>query len=361
MTDKLIENEGNTSKRSRWLNQLSAHMVDGYENTEYGKSKVKIVSFKDEKSPMLLLEHVWYGDDIYANSLLPWLRELGDHQNIEVRLRVAATVGHLSAHEFRPVYDQVILPWAKSPKNAVRKLASLALTVLACDEDEDIAQQSLNVLHRWSNLENATALHWTAITAYGGYLGQIYPQQALDNLKTMIQAGNGLLFPAIAQALSHLFESGQQVQGLDSFVLKSIKNWVETGVKTSIHQLSMIIFWELMRKSHIYEGGCIKPTLLVMSKQTQDNEDCVVNILGQALNLELTRELVLTEFFNWLQLVDKCQELFKTSARIVVALYSKGNYREQQRIYTYICRWSKSANNDSINRILILIEKRFNV
>jgi hypothetical protein len=353
MTSSSLNTEITEKKRSQWLEDVSAYLADGYEVTEYGKSRIKIVLFTDQEAPLAVLSHIWHEYDTYAKATLKWLRELGEHQNFEVRLRAAAVAGQLAIYEFRPVREEILSPWAKSDKQSVQRLAALALTVVAYDENEEIAQQALNLLHHWSGLKNSPRLHWTSIAAYGGYIGLLFPQQALDNLKLIAQSGDGRLFSDIAQAVASLFEAGQQFPTLHSLVLNALKSWVEQGQKTAIHQLSLLIFWGLMRESWLVKDNIRQPTLLWLAKQSQDIEDSVICLVRNALNLEFSRDLVLPEILSWLKFVDKQQSLYKTLARILFTLASPG--RERERICSYLSRWSR--NSESAIRILNLIQR----
>jgi hypothetical protein len=353
-------NSGATeTKRSQWLNQISAYLDDDYEFTEYGKSKIKVVLFKEEDAPLCLLSHIWNEYDSYARAMLQWLRGLGEHPNFEVRLRAAAVVGQLAIYEFRPVREEVILPWAKSDKQSVQKLASLALTVVAYADNEDTAQQSLKILHHWSGLTNSPRLRWTAIAAYGGYIGLLFPQEALENIEIIAQSGDARFFSDIAQALSHLFDSGEQVEGLHLAVLSALKRWSEQGKKTPIHQLSLLVFWGVMHESKIVENQLRQPTLLWLAKQSQNAEEKVSFLLKKALDLELTRDLILAELLIWLQFVDQQQDFYKTIARIIFTIVSQGEYRERLRILEYLKRWSIAKKSSAANQVLLLLRKHF--
>jgi hypothetical protein len=170
---------GTDRKRSEWLKEISAYLSDGYEVTEYGKSRIKIVSFANSDYPLALLSHIWNEYDTYAGATLDWLYELGTSSSLEVRLRAAAVAGQLAAYEFRPVREKIISPWAKSNKRNLQRLSALALTVVAYEDEEEVARQALNLLHHWSGLKNALQLHWTCISAYGSYIGLYFPKTHL--------------------------------------------------------------------------------------------------------------------------------------------------------------------------------------
>ncbi|MEG4997123.1 hypothetical protein [Microcoleus sp. B4-D4] len=349
-----IKNAGLTEKkRTQWLDDISAYLADAYEVTEYGKSQIKTVLFKNEEAPLSILSHIWHEYDNYAEATLKWVNELGEHPSFEVRLRAAAVAGQLAIYEFRPVREKILSPWAKSDKQSVQRLAALGLTIVAYDENEEIAQQALNLLHHWSALQNSPRLHWTAIAAYGGYIGLLFPQQALDNLKIIAQSGDGGLLSDIAQAVASLFDAGQQVSHLHLLVLNALKKWVGQDQKMSIHRLSLLIFWGLMSESWIVKDHVRQPTLLWLAKQSQDFEDLITYLVRNSLNLEGTRNLILPEILSWLKFVDKQEALYKTLARIIFTLANPG--KERERICSYLNRWSRSS--ETAIRILNLIKQ----
>lgn len=351
-----VENELTEKKRTQWINDIGAYLDDDKEVTEYGRSKIKVVKFKDEEASLSLLKHVWNEYDIYAESTLKWLYELGKDSNFEVRLRVAAVAGQLAIQEFRPVREQIISPWAKSNNQTLQRLSALALAVVAYDQNEEIYQQAINLLNHWSNLKKSYSLHWTAIAAYGGHIGLIFPEQALDNLKIIVKSNDGSLFPDVAQAVANLFYAGEQVSNSHLIVFNALKEWTEEENKeTSVHQLSLLIFWGLVHDSWSLVDNIYQPTILRFAKQNQTFEELVIHLVKEALNLEFSRDLILPEIFEWMQFVDQNQVLYKTLARIIFSLASSNSSREKERVCNYLNRWSRKSK--SATQILNLIKR----
>jgi hypothetical protein len=271
-------------KRSQWLKDIFAYLNEGYELTEYGKSRINTVSFSSEEAPSTLLYHIWLEYDDYARAIIQWLFELAEHSDVEVRLRVAVSVGQLAIYEFRPIREQVLSVWAKSNTKAIQRLSALALAVVAYNDNEEVSLQSVNLLHHWSSLHNSPRLQWTAIAAYGGYIGLLFPRQALDNLTIIAQSGSSELFPDIVRAISNLFDSGQQISGLHSLVLNTLRQWIEQSNQKNIHKLGLIAFWGIMRDSWIVKEKTRLPTLLLLAEQSQDSEDLVIYCLERVIN-----------------------------------------------------------------------------
>jgi hypothetical protein len=340
-------------KRSQWLKDIFAYLNESYELTEYGKSRINTVSFSSDEAPSTLLYHIWLEYDDYARAIIQWLFELAEHSDVEVRLRAAVSVGQLAIYEFRPIREQVLSAWAKSNTKAVQRLSALALAVVAYNDDEEVSVQSVNLLHHWSSLHNSPRLQWTAIAAYGGYIGLLFPQQALDNLTIIAQSGSSELFPDIVRAISNLFDAGQQISGLHSLVLNTLRQWIEQSNKKNIHKLGLIAFWGIMRDSWIVKEESRLPALLWLAKENQDSEELVIYCLRKALALQLTQDLMISEILDWLKLVDKEQVFYNTLARIVFFLAKDGTEKEQARICHYLNKWSKDS--ETATKILNLI------
>ena len=342
-------------KRSQWLKDIFAYLNESYELTEYGKSRINTVSFSSDEAPSTLLYHIWLEYDDYARAIIQWLFELAEHSDVEVRLRAAVSVGQLAIYEFRPIREQVLSAWAKSNTKAVQRLSALALAVVAYNDDEEVSVQSVNLLHHWSSLHNSPRLQWTAIAAYGGYIGLLFPQQALDNLTIIAQSGSSELFPDIVRAISNLFDAGQQISGLHSLVLNTLRQWIEQSNKKNIHKLGLIAFWGIMRDSWIVKEESRLPALLWLAKENQNSEELVIYCLRKALALQLTQDLMISEILDWLKLVDKEPMFYKVLARIVFSLAKNGTEKEQARVCHYLNKWSKDS--ETATKILNLIHR----
>lgn len=342
-------------KRSQWLKDVFAYLNESYELTEYGRSRINTVSFSSNEAPSALLYHIWLEYDDYARAIIQWLFELAEHSDAEVRFRAAVSVGQLAIYEFRPMREQVLSAWAKSNTKAVQRLSALALTVVAYNSNEEVSMQSVNLLRHWSSLHNSPRLQWTAIAAYGDYIGRLFPRQALDNLTIIAQSGSNQLFPDIVRAISNLFDAGQQISELYSLVLNTLRQWIEQSNKKNIHKLGLIAFWGIMRESWIIKDKTRLPTLLLLAEQSQGDENFVVYCLRNALGLELTQNLIIPEILNWLKLVDKEPMFYKTLARIVFSLAKNGTEKEQARVCHYLNKWSKDS--ETATKILNLIHR----
>jgi hypothetical protein len=336
-----------TTRRTKRLEEVYAHLEDGYENKEYGQSRIKRVIFNEPELQSAVLQYIWEEEDIYCNSILAWIEELGSHPSFEIRVIAAAVAGELSSYTFGMVKDEVFLPWAKSDKPFVQRLAALALSVPAYNEHQDISQQALKLVSHWSSLINSPKLRWTAIVAYGTYIGLRFPKLALDRMYEIVQSGDGRFFPAIAESVVNLFETSKLAASQNLLVLNALEKWTEQPPKTSLHRLGSLMFVGIMHESKISvpSGNKQISTLLFLSTEFQNHEDSVTCLLQRALNLKLTRNIALDESQRWLKIANNDHSLCKTMGRILFKICRIGTDREKERIGGYLSRWASDEHS----------------
>ena len=330
-----------TTRRTKRLEKVYAHLEDGYENKEYGQDRIKRVMFNEPELQSAVLQYIWEEEDAYCNSILTWIEELGSHPSFEIRIIAAAVAGELSSYTFGTVKDKVFLPWAKSDKPFVQRLAALALSVPAYNEHQDVSQQALKLVSHWSSLTNSPKLRWTAIVAYGTYVGLRFPSLALDKLYEVVQSDDGHFFSVIAESVVNLFETSKFVSSQNIIVLNALEKWTEHTPKTPTHRLGSLIFIGIMHESKISVPSSNKqiPTLLFLSTELQKHEDSVIRLLQRVLNLKLTRSIGLDESQRWLKVANGDRSLCKTMGRILFKICKTGNDRERERIGVCLSTW----------------------
>ncbi|GET37822.1 nSTAND3 domain-containing NTPase [Microseira wollei] len=358
-----------TSKRSQKLKEFRTHLVQGYQNTEFGLSPVELIELDNPTFQPAILSYVWHEYDQYRERLLKWLHQLGSHRNFEVRIRAAAAVGELSKYAFGDVLDQVVRPWANCQDRQLQRLAALALSIPVFESN--LAPQVLKLLHSWSTLKNNLNLPWTAATAYSGYVGLRFPDIALRDLFAIAQSGEGQLLSAVAEGVASIFNAGFHFT-----VLNALKAWTEQANTEVTAQFGLLIFWVLIREAKVATDSNKDnwPTLLWLvweekklvkenPKTDQVYEDLVTCLLQRALNLKVTRKLVLQEIRKWLQLVDDDPEhkLYETVGSIIFTLAAQGTGRERERITYNLEQWKSVEQPNAANKILSKIKKYLNI
>lgn len=348
-----------TTRRTKRLEEVYAHLEDGYENKEYGQDRIKRVIFDEPEFQSAVLQYIWEEEDGYCNSMLTWVEELGSHPSFEIRIIAAAVAGELSSYTFGTVKDKVFLPWAKSDQPFVQRLAALALSVPAYSEHQDISQQALKLVSHWSSLTNSPKLRWTALVAYGTYIGLRFPKLALDKMYEVVQSDNGCFFAVIAESIVNLFETSKLVASQNLVVLNALEKWIEQPPKTSAHQLGSLIFVGIMHESKILVPSSNKqtPTLLFLSTEFQEHEDSVTFLLQRALNLKLTRNAALDETHRWLRIAGIDHSLCKTMGRILFKICRTGANRERERIGVHLSKWALGENSCAKEIFSVLQQK----
>jgi hypothetical protein len=348
-----------TTRRTKRLEEVYAHLEDGYENKEYGQDRIKRVVFDEPGLQSAVLQYIWEEEDTYCNPLLTWIEELGSHPSFEIRVIAAAVAGELSSYTFGTVKDKVFLPWAKSDKPFVQRLAALALSVPAYSERQDISQQALKLVSHWSSLENSPKLRWTAIVAYGTYVGLRFPELALDQMYKAVQSDDGRFFSIVAESVVNLFETSKFISSQNVIVLNALEKWTEPAPKTPTHRLGSLIFTEVMRDSKISVLSSKKqiPTLLFLSTEFQKHEDSVICLLRRVLNLKLTRSVALDEIQRWLTVANGDRSLCKTMGRILFKICRTGDGRERERIGVCLCKWALDEHSCAHEVFSVLKQK----
>ena len=350
-------------KRSERLNEVSAHLTQGFENTEFGRSPVELVELDNPAFQPAILACIWNEYDFYRDKLLEWLYKLGFHPESEfkVRIKAAAAVGELSKYAFKDVLDRIIRPWANCSKQSVQKLVPLALSVPIFEGD--LASQVLKLLHNWSRLKNNPHLRRTAIIAYGSYIGIRFPDIALRDLFKIAQSGDPNLLSATAESVTILFEAGKLVPNNYFLVLKTLQDWTSQPKDPFPHQLGLLIFWILMREARV-PGASNQgywPTLLRLAAQ-QDSVyiDIIIQLLRRSLNQKQLNEIeafplrkrTLEELHNWLQLVDDDTRLYPILGSILFKLVVQGDELEKLRILKKLKEWKSAGHPKAASKIL---------
>jgi hypothetical protein len=354
--------------RSSFLKDVCASLDQGFENTERGLSPVEIVKLDNSGFQPAILSFVWHEYNRLREPLLLLLYELGSDPSFDVRSRAAAAVGELSRYDFTSVLEKVLRPWANSQDQRLQKLAALALSIPIFDSN--LAPQVLGLLHNWSGLTNNIRLRWTAIAAYGGYVGLRFPDVAMRDLFDIAKSGNEFLFLAVAESITMLFQAGRLLSSQYFNILNTIQIWTREAKSDDDRLLSLLIFWLLMhRAKHIEDSSNNHlPTILWLIWQekewvkqnkiaTQAYKDIVAFLVKESLNLnQITRKLILEELHEWLRFSDYDYRFYPVLGSFFYSLISHGNKHEKDRILSYLKRWSSIESSNTASKILFKIK-----
>jgi len=91
--------------------------------TPYGDPSPEQVRFRNPFMGTAVLRYAWTQVDGMRPAMTAWLLDLGDHPDVDVRARAAASAGLLATLDFSYVLHSFIYPWAVDPVPEVRACA----------------------------------------------------------------------------------------------------------------------------------------------------------------------------------------------------------------------------------------------
>jgi len=342
------------STRSQRVKETCAHLVQGYEEAEFGRSPVEVIVLDNPTFQPVVLHYTWHEYDRLRRYLLDWLRDLGVHPSFGVRARAAAAVGELCKYDFGYVRREVLIPWANHQDRRARLAAALALGIPAWEGE--FAPQVLGLLHHWSTLRNNWRLCWTAAAAYAGLVGLRFPDTALRDLRTIAEAGDLRHFEALSYSVASLFQAGRLVPDYYLKVLDALVAWTADPKARIVTLTGLLIFLELALTARMEadpEGGTW-PTLLWLAREDEVYRDRVTVLWRRALNTKAARKSALDALHQWLLTVDDDKRLYAAIEQMILVLATQGTERERERLRFYLDRWASHPEKkcESAGKIL---------
>ena len=340
--------------RSQRLREACAHLSQGYEETEFGRSPVEVIELDNPSFQPAVLHYVWNEYDRLRGPLVDWLRELGIQASSEVRVRVAAAAGELSKYSFGYVKEKILLPWANHQDKRARVSAAFALGVPAWDGE--FAPQVLGLLHHWSTLRNNWRLNWTAAAAYGGLVGLRFPDIALRDLWNIVQAKDLRLFAVLHRSVANLIYAGRVEPDYYFKVLNALVDWTTPPVDKIVALTGVLIFLDLLSEIEIEaipdtEGW---PALLWLSQEEATYQERVTTLWRRALNTKSSRRPALETLKRLVQMADNDARLYSPLEQILKELVRQGAERERERLRFYLNRWATTSQEPSMSAALLL-------
>jgi hypothetical protein len=172
--------------RAQRLSDIGAELV----STDHTRAQdPMIVRFRRPGWAASVRECVWWQYDRLRPTLKEWL---GDRPTYGSAYVAGARVfGELLSRTPGPDPTAELVEWALSGEPSRREMAVAALSSMA--EHAHLVPRVRERLFRWSRPDRPFPLRLTAALAYGGAIGQRYPNLALRQLELMTdQAGNEL-------------------------------------------------------------------------------------------------------------------------------------------------------------------------
>ena len=333
--------------RSWRVREACAHLSQGYEETEFGRSPVKIIELDNPSFQPAVLHYVWDEYDRLREPLVDWLRELGIHASSDVRMRAAAAVGELSKYSFGYIKEKILLPWANYQDKRARASAAFALGIPAWEGG--VAPQVLGLLHHWSTLRNNWRLNWTAAAAYGGLVGLRFPDIALRDLYNIAQVKDLRLFAALHRSVANLFYAGRVEPDYYFKVLNALIDWTNPPVDQIVALTGLLIFLNLLSEIEIEAIPDAKkwPVLLWLSQKEAAYREKVTVLWRRALNTKPARKRALETLKRFVQMADEDARLYSPLEQILKEIAQRGTKRERERLRYYLNRWATNPKERS--------------
>lgn len=321
------------------LKVISAHLVNDFEITEFGRNPIKRVVLQSQALQAAVLDYVWNNFDQLGQLLLTWLQGLGHNPYLDIRLRAAAAAGELSKHDFGAVRKNVLIPWAQHSHNNVRRLVGFSLGIPIWNSSS--APNVLGLLNHWSTLKNNPSLSWTAAAAYGGLVGQRFPSTAINRLQHIARLYGERFSWVITGSMITLFEMGGAYYGR---VLESLVDWTQDK-KNKSYILGLNLFLQLASGSKVTADpeGDYWPTLLWLAQVDEIYLQKIVLLWRRVLNEKNTRKQALTVLNKWFVQNDDDARLEETLGTIVLTIIRNGSAKEKERLKYYLTLWSKGS------------------
>jgi hypothetical protein len=340
--------------RSERLATALARLEDKLLITEYGASVSETVTMESASLIPAVLDVVWHEYDLIAKALMDWILEAGCDRDPAVRIRVACAAGQLAEYDFATIRSRLFLPWAKDDRANPGWTAAIALGVPA--SKDTTASLVLRLLHHWATLNN-TKLAWTAIVAYGGYVGMMYPHIAMSellNIATRIPSRQAL----VAGSLRRLFLlGGKQDPATAAVVLAGLADWVSNEPAPAPH-LARAVFAGLLETAGRPEQWDARAVWEQLTEEMVRDRSAL--LLSRCLDNDDVRKTTLDAIRDLLAIADTDNDVYRALEQLVLAAVAASHARSRsaRRIQEYLTRWAAGPKSSpSASRMLAMIRK----
>ncbi|MBN6039295.1 hypothetical protein [Amycolatopsis sp. 195334CR] len=258
-----------------------------------------ILRFRHAELRPSVLALIWFELDGARDKILPWLTNLAEHADVEVRARAAVAAGILAASDFEHGVHRYLRPWAAHKSPTLRQSAALGLNVAG--RVGVPAHAVWDYITAWADqltFGDHRYLPATAALAAGGPLGVAEPRRALRVLRTVVCDGGWELLTPAAITTHALLEAG-----LVNEVLTALIEWTEPGTADEPLEKALNMFafaaWE---EGSADTDAADRPVLLLSAAK---HRDALTRLWGRALSTEAVRPLALDSLHDWIRVADR--------------------------------------------------------
>jgi hypothetical protein len=334
-------------RRTMILETVGAEPLWDFEYRPYGRHPVRRVRLRSEHDRQRILEHLWEEHDELHGRVLEWLGELVGDERTEVHRAAALALGTLALYDFAGIL-RVLERWAGSDDPARRGATALALGEPAAEER--YAGQVLGLLRDWRT-NGTVERQWTAAATYGGYVGFLYPTEALDGLREIAEKGNPALRWVLARALESLLEAGDWFTELHRLVLEALLQWTAGDATRALRRLGRLAYVDFAALT----GRWHAPRLLLLAGDDPEQRRRIATLWLRTLARGSSRVRALERLRAWFRAADDDERL-RPALRLLLAHMAeltRDDQDAQDRLRYHLQRWS-SAGEPSATAALCL-------
>ncbi|MFL5804848.1 MAG: hypothetical protein ACJ8CR_24275 [Roseiflexaceae bacterium] len=320
-------------RRSQWIDECRAQIVNGSKISAFGQSIVRRVVLKNQQLRDELLSYVWQEYDQLHRALLQWLRDLGRHSDPMVRNGAATAAGAFAKLDLDRLYREVLLPWAEDEQPEPRFAAALALAVLA--NDDNYVWDALRLTRDFSRSASEQCL-LTAATAYGGIVGARFPEEALEDLATIAKRDSVGLAVEVYQSVVNLFNIGYIVK-----VFMALEKWTADPEPNNLAIAGANIFLNLTDIFFTIQNNKTLPFMLLLANTRSPLRDVIIKLWRRLLNTPWARRDTLDALHEWILQADTQRYMYPLVEQLVRDLLAHGAVRERERLLFYLRQWAQ--------------------
>ncbi|HEY6795875.1 MAG TPA: hypothetical protein VI248_14440 [Kineosporiaceae bacterium] len=343
-----------TRDSTAMLAEVMATTAEGMLITEFGTCVTRLVRLESEALLPAVLDVVWHDHDLAAETLVRWLVDTGRTGDGDVRLRVAMAAGRLADIDFATIRNRILLPWAKDPSRAAGWAAADALGVPA--GGEGTAPLALGLLHHWATVDNLD-MAWTAVAAFGGYVGLKRPGIAMQELRAMTDRHAHWVLPAVRASVVRLFCLGAlSGQDVPTLVLAALCDWLRPDLRLDHRQegrradggpapeVACTVITKLLEVAGNPADSRASRTWERLTHR--DALPAAVRLLREALRRKTSRDDAADAVLGLVDAADQNDGRYPAleSLLLAVPLGDGGTVRDGDRLRHYLAPWTRAGD-----------------
>lgn len=343
--------------RERWrserLQRLRADFVWGYEERPYGRNPVRLVKFRAETYTDRLLRHAWEEHDVLHQPLLDWLHDLACDRRERVREAAGAALGRLAMVDFDQVIAQAVEPWANDRDFSVREVVARALFQPFIAQDHATETQALQLLEHWSR-QGTIPERWTAIAAYGSYIGYVYPHEAIQGLHQMLDARYWMLRRRLVRSVVDFFGVAVQHRLYQRLVLDALTGWTARENHPHVRTTAVLAFLSLTNLPGSWLEFADGPALLWLVREDEACRESTARLWLRALDERKTRRPALAELRRWFTASERQQVLQPPLQVLIERMAAEASEDEADRLRYHLEGWASDERTPSATAAVCL-------